>query len=89
MRESGAGRLRFIEVKGRAKGAETVTVTRNEILTALNAPDAYVLAIVEVADGFAIQPRYVRAPFAREPDFGATCVTYRLADLLAQAEPSS
>ncbi len=88
-RESGAGRLRFIEVKGRAEGAGTVTVTRNEILTALNAPDAYVLAIVEVADGFASEPRYVRAPFAREPDFGATSVTYRLADLLARAEAPS
>jgi len=28
------GRLRFIEVKGRVAGALTVTVTRNEILTA-------------------------------------------------------
>ena len=84
-RERGTGRLRFIEVKGRAEGAETVTVTRNEILTALNAPDAYILAVVEVADGFASGPRYVRAPFAREPDFGATSVTYRLADLLARA----
>ena len=27
-----SGRLRFIEVKGRDAGAETVTVTRNEIL---------------------------------------------------------
>ena len=33
------GKLRFIEVKGRVAGALTVTVTRNEILTALNKPD--------------------------------------------------
>ncbi len=85
-REKGSGRLRFIEVKGRARGAETVSVTRNEILTALHAPDAYILAVVEVADGFAGEPRYVRKPFVREPDFGATSVTYRLADLLARAE---
>jgi hypothetical protein len=26
------GRLRFVEVKGRISGAETVTVTKNEIL---------------------------------------------------------
>ena len=32
----GSGRLRFIEVKGRAAGAATVTITRNEILTGLN-----------------------------------------------------
>jgi SNF2 family DNA or RNA helicase len=42
------GTLRFIEVKGRIKGAETVTVTKNEIITALNKPEHYVLAIVEV-----------------------------------------
>ena len=48
-REDGAGRLRFIEVKGRAEGADTVTVTRNEILTALNRPDAFVLAANGVA----------------------------------------
>jgi SNF2 family DNA or RNA helicase len=30
------GRLRFIEVKGRVSGAETITVTRNEILYSLN-----------------------------------------------------
>ena len=38
----------LIEVKGRSKGAETVTVTRNEIITALNKPDDYILAIVSV-----------------------------------------
>jgi hypothetical protein len=35
----GEGRLLFIEVKGRADGADTVTVTKNEILTALNMHD--------------------------------------------------
>ena len=33
------GTLRFIEVKGRRSDAETVTVTRNEILYSLNKPD--------------------------------------------------
>lgn len=42
------GALRFIEVKGRIEGAETVTVTKNEIITALNKPEHYILAIVEV-----------------------------------------
>ncbi len=40
--------LRFIEVKGRIEGAETVTVTKNEILTALNKPDNFILALVQV-----------------------------------------
>src|SRR5690606_37370565 len=35
-RVPGKGRLRFIEVKGRVSGAETITVTRNEILYSLN-----------------------------------------------------
>ena len=42
-------RLLFIEVKGRIEASETVTVSRNEILTALNAPDQFVLALVEVS----------------------------------------
>ena len=40
--------LRFIEVKGRCAEADTVTVSKNEILTALNKPDEYILAIVMV-----------------------------------------
>ena len=82
------GRLRFIEVKGRAKGADTVTVTKNEILTALNKPDDFILALVEV-DGESTAPRYVRSPFQREPDFGVTSVNYALKELNARSsEPS-
>ncbi|MBU0734894.1 MAG: DUF3883 domain-containing protein, partial [Proteobacteria bacterium] len=43
-----SGKLRFIEVKGRIEGAKTVTVTKNEILTALNKPEDFILAIVLV-----------------------------------------
>ncbi len=82
----GNGALRFIEVKGRVAGADTVTVTRNEILTALNKPDDFILAIVPVQEGFAHEPRYVRRPFTREPDFGATSVIYRLPDLFERSE---
>ena len=42
----GTGLLRFIEVKGRVRGAKTVTITKNEILTGLNKPDEFILAIV-------------------------------------------
>jgi hypothetical protein len=41
-------RLRFIEVKGRIRGADAVTLTRNEILTAFNKPEDWILALVEV-----------------------------------------
>jgi hypothetical protein len=79
------GHLRMIEVKGRVRGAGTVTVTKNEILVSLNKPEAFILALVEV-DGLTTAARYVRRPFQREPDFGATSVTYDLAELIARAE---
>jgi superfamily II DNA or RNA helicase len=81
----GTGQLRFIEVKGRAAGADTLTVTRNEILTALNKPDEFILAIVEV-DGDSAIPRYVRRPFQKEPDFAAASVNYRLPELMTRAQ---
>jgi Protein NO VEIN, C-terminal len=79
----GTGKLRFIEVKGRIKGADTVTVTKNEVLTALNKPDDFILAIVEV-DGDDATTHYVARPFQREPDFGVTSVNYDLARLLTK-----
>lgn len=79
------GRLRFIEVKGRAAGAKTVTVTKNEILTALNKPDEFILALVEV-DGEAATPRYVKRPFQREPDFHVTSINYDFDELRDKAE---
>ena len=83
------GKLRFIEVKGRASGASTITVTRNEILYSLNKPEAFILGIVEFQDGGRHQVHYVREPFQREPDFGVTSVNYDFAELLARsAEPS-
>ncbi len=82
----GEGRLRFLEVKGRAPDAGTVTITKNEILTGLNKPDDFILAIVEVDGDRPGVPRYVRRPFGREPDFGVTSVNYDLGELLARGE---
>ncbi|HLH23501.1 MAG TPA: helicase-related protein [Chloroflexota bacterium] len=82
----GTGKLRFIEVKGRVSGADTITVTKNEILYSLNKPDDYILAIVEFLPDGAHRVHYVRRPFRREPDFGAASVNYTFADLLARAE---
>ncbi len=79
-RDPTTGSLRFVEVKGRAEGATTVTVTRNEVLTCLNAANRYWLAVVEV-DGEARQPAYLQAPFAVEPDFAATSINYSIAKL--------
>ena len=79
------GKLRFIEVKGRASGAATVTVTRNEILYSLNKPEDFILAIVEFLEGGEHRVHYLRQPFQREPDFGVTSVNYDFAELLARA----
>lgn len=84
---NGNTRLRFIEVKGRIKGADTVTITKNEILTALNKPEQFILAVVEVDEDAAASITYIREPFACEPDFGVTSVNYKLAELLAKGEP--
>lgn len=80
-RRNGGPCLRFIEVKGRRKGSTTVTVSRNEILTALNKPDEFILAIVEV-DGANTKTVYIRKPFTNAPDQGACSVNYDIADLL-------
>jgi superfamily II DNA or RNA helicase len=79
------GLLRFIEVKGRVKGSKTVTITKNEILTGLNKPDDFILALAIIDQDLA-HIRYVRRPFATEPDFKATSVNYDLAALLTQAQ---
>lgn len=72
----GTGRLRLIEVKGRVEGADTVTVTRNEILTAFNKPQDFLLALVSVSQSEVVRVRYVPQPFQREPDFGVCSVNY-------------
>ena len=82
---SGEACLRFIEVKGRAKGAQTVTVSKNEILTGLNKPEEFLLAIVEV-DGAHTHTVYLKKPFRNPPDFTATSVNFDIADLIRNAE---
>lgn len=81
----GTGKLRFIEVKGRIEGSETITVTKNEILAGLNKPEDFFLAVVEVrfVDGKAVAglPVYIKMPFRKEPDFAATSVNYNLYEL--------
>jgi hypothetical protein len=85
-RVPGTGKLRFIEVKGRVAGAETITVTRNEVLCSLNKPDAFILALVEFLEGDTHRVHYLRQPFRREPDFHASSVNCDFAELLSRAE---
>ncbi|MFO1048468.1 MAG: DUF3883 domain-containing protein [Geminicoccaceae bacterium] len=77
---------RFIEVKGRAIDADTVTITCNEVMAALNEPERWVLALVMVKEGFARVPRYILAFPRREPVPGEASVTIQLAKLLARTE---
>ncbi len=77
---------RHIEVKGRIKGATTITVTRNEMLYALNQAEKFVLAIVQVDENEQIDgPYYLRNPFDSEPGWGVSSINYNIQDLLALA----
>jgi len=88
-RDPQTGKLRFLEVKGRQEDATTVTITKNEILNALNQPEAYRLCIVLVSRSGERQLHYIPKPFTQEPEFGTASVTYKLSELLtrAAAEP--
>jgi hypothetical protein len=82
-RDPETGHLHFLEVKGRIEGGDTITVTTNEMLVALNAEDRFVLAIVQVsAAGYAQPPVYVRRPFASAPEKDSTAVVFSLDKLL-------
>lgn len=79
---------RHIEIKGRAKGQSTITVTRNEIIYGLNQADKFILAIV-IVDGDSYEgPYYIRNPFTSEPDFGVASINYDLNDLLSRSQLS-
>jgi superfamily II DNA or RNA helicase len=76
---------RHIEVKGRIKGASTITITRNEMLYALNQADKFVLAIVLVGEDDAVEgPHYVMNPFDVEPGWGVASVNFSLDALLSR-----
>jgi hypothetical protein len=76
---------RHIEVKGRAKGQSTITVSRNEVLYGLNQADKFILAVVIVDADTHEGPFYVKNPFKVEPDFGVASINYDLRDLLSKA----
>ncbi len=77
---------RHLEVKGRAKGADTLTVTRNEILYALNQADKFILAIVLVDEAGNVDgPHYVQNPFDVEPGWGVTSQNFALSALLERS----
>lgn len=80
------GRLLFIEVKGRVVGAPTFTITKNEVLHALNKGDDYVLALVRVDGDEAHEIRYVRHPFTGSDEvlFGVTSLIVDWGEMFAR-----
>ncbi|MBP8988999.1 MAG: DUF3883 domain-containing protein [Clostridia bacterium] len=75
------GHLRLIEVKGRRQGTTHVTLTKNEIYKALNVPDHYILAIVEIDENQRTLT-YIQKAFHQPPDFHASSVTYPIDKLM-------
>lgn len=75
----------YIEVKGRAKGQDTITVTSNEIRHGLNQKDKFVLAVVVDGDT-AESVNYVPIPFTQEPDWAEASKNLDLGLLLARAQ---
>ncbi|MCL2059759.1 MAG: DUF3883 domain-containing protein [Oscillospiraceae bacterium] len=74
-----------------------MTVSKNEILIALNKPDEYILAIVEVEldlgtrassphPDFSTKTIYLKKPFLERPDFAATSVNYDIVELVGGAD---
>jgi len=78
----GNGEVRFLEVKGRVQGSRTVTLTKNEILAALNQPERWFLSIVMVEEDQVDGPHYIQHPITQEPDFAVTSVNLNLTKLL-------
>lgn len=77
---------RHIEVKGRVKGATTITISRNEILYGLNQADKFVLAIVLVGEDDQVDgPHYIRNPFDSEPGWNVSSSNFDLQGLLKMA----
>jgi len=77
---------RHIEVKGRAQGATTLTVTRNEMLYALNQADKFHLAIVFVGEDDCVDgPYYLQNPFDAEPGWGVSSVNFEIKALMSRA----
>lgn len=74
-----------IEVKGRAKGQSTITVTRNEISCELNQKEKFMLAVVIVDGNSREGPYYVRQPFAQELDWAEASKNLDLSALLQRA----
>ena len=79
--------MRFIEVKGRIDGADSIMITRQEIITSLHEPEKFILAFVRIANGVAQDPKYIKGALdTREPPFEQNAVQFNINRLLERAE---
>ena len=84
--DPGTEQWRFIEVKGRSKGADSVTLTRNEIVVSCHNPEQFILAMVEVEGRTASDPMYLKGALAdHQPSFAQESVNYNLKQLMSHA----
>jgi hypothetical protein len=85
------GSLIHIEVKGRAEGASSVTISHQEIMTALSADDKWRLGLVSVDASDATTVRYLRNPWAFlvEPTLFTDSVTLNLSKLHSLSDEPS
>ena len=81
------GHLRCLEVKGRVDTADTIMITRNELMASLNKEANFFLVFVSISNGFAQKPTYRPGRLmTREPEFGQTAIQFSIKSLLEQAE---
>lgn len=57
-----------------------MTVSKNEILTCLNKPEEFILAVVEI-DGKRSHTVYLKKPFIESVDFTVNSVNYDISKL--------
>ncbi len=78
---------RFIKVKGYSNEMEHIYASRNEIITCLNKPKSYRLALVKIEDNLIEDPLYVENPFeVRDPKFNFTQYPFDFKQLLANSK---
>ena len=80
-----AGELRFIEVKGKGPGKNVITLSRTQLLTALNKPQNWWLVVVETDGERALRLYYLRNPVQSEPPFEVTGMNFDLKKLIRHA----
>ncbi len=81
------GAIRYIEVKGRRADADSITLTRNEQLQALNLGEKFWLAVVHVEGQQHAPPIMKQGPFEEEFSRGLINSSFNIAKLMEDAAP--